>query len=109
MNRQIPAPLESYYQAVNAHDVKHMLACFKESATIIDEGQTLQGKIQIEEWMKSTIEKYKFSSKVIRFENINNKTRVTANISGNFPGSPIDLKYDFIIEDEKIMSLQIGV
>lgn len=109
MNTSVPIPLASYYTATNAHDVEKMLACFKDNATVLDEGETLKGARQIEAWMKSTISKYKFSSKIIKVENMNEKTRVTATVSGNFPGSPIDLRYDFTIVDEKIQALQIGV
>jgi hypothetical protein len=33
---------------------------------------------------------------------------VTARLSGNFPGSPVDLDFEFVLDREKIISLVIG-
>ena len=32
---------------------------------------------------------------------------VTADVSGNFPGSPVQLRYNFILKDDKIATLLI--
>jgi hypothetical protein len=35
------------------------------------------------------------------------KTVVTSHLTGNFPGSPVDLRFFFALEGDKIRSLEI--
>ncbi len=37
------------------------------------------------------------------------QTVVTAHLEGDFPGSPVDLRYQFTLEGDKIARLEIGV
>ena len=102
-----PPIIQSYIDASNAHDVQSILACFAESATVRDENTTHRGKIDIERWLTTTIEKYKFQFKPLSAEERHNETIVAVQISGTFPGSPITLDYRFAIANEKIASLII--
>ena len=37
------------------------------------------------------------------------KTQVTAHVTGDFPGSPVDLRYFFVIAGDKVAELEITV
>jgi hypothetical protein len=107
MSAALPRPIQSYIDASNAHHVPSILACFVDDATVRDENTTHRGKIDIERWLRTTIEKYKFQFKPLSVEERYNETIVAVQISGTFPGSPITLDYHFTIAHEKIALLII--
>src|SRR5437867_7926362 len=107
MSAALSRLIQNYIDASNAHEVQSILACFADDATVRDENTTHRGKIDIERWLKTTIEKYKFQFKPLSAEGRDNETIVAVQISGTFPGSPITLDYHFAIANEKIGSLII--
>jgi len=104
---KLPPLIQHYIDASNAHDVKSILGCFADDAVVRDENATYRGKVDIERWLVTTIEKYKFQFKSVRSHEHGNETVVTIDISGTFPGSPISLDYHFTIANDKIASLTI--
>ncbi len=89
MSAALPRLIQNYIDASNAHEVQSILACFADDATVHDENTTHRGKIDIERWLRTTIEKYKFQFKPLSAE------------------APITLDYHFTIAHEKIASLII--
>jgi hypothetical protein len=41
------------------------------------------------------------------YEQVDRKIVVTSRLTGNFPGSPVDLRFFFELEGDKIASLEI--
>jgi hypothetical protein len=107
MSAPLPLPIQNYIDASNAHDVPSILACFIDDATVRDESATHRSKIDIEAWLRTTIEKYQFQFKPLSAEERDAEIMVNVEISGTFPGSPITLDYHFTIVDDKITSLII--
>ena len=107
MSAALPRTIQNYIDASNAHDVRSILACFADDATVRDENTTHRGKIDIERWATETIEKYKFQFKPLSTEEHDREIVVAVEISGTFPGSPITLDYHFAIANKKIASLII--
>jgi hypothetical protein len=103
----LPPIIQKYIDASNAHDVKSILARFADDAVVHDENATHRGKIDIERWITTTIEKYKFQFKPLSSQQRDNETVVSVEVSGTFPGSPISLDYQFTISNDKIASLTI--
>jgi ketosteroid isomerase-like protein len=103
----LPKIISDYVNASNAHDVDAILACFSESATVRDEGQTLQGKKAIKGWGEKTIEKYKFHFEPLSIAQKDGEIVVEVKVSGTFDGSPVTLDYHFVIESEKISSFAV--
>jgi hypothetical protein len=99
--------IQGYMDSSNAHDVKSVLACFSDDAVVRDENATHRGKIDIERWITTTIEKYNFQFKPLSSQKRDNETVVTVEVSGTFPGSPICLDYHFVIAGDKITCLSI--
>jgi hypothetical protein len=99
--------IQTYIDASNAHDVKSILACFADDATVRDENATVRGKIDIERWITATIERYKFQFKPLSSQERDDETVVSVDVSGTFPGSPISLDYHFAIANDKIAFLTI--
>jgi hypothetical protein len=100
--------LDSYFAAQNAHDVEGMVACFSPDAEVRDEGRDFAGRDEIRAWKKETIAKYGISIDPLRLTEQNGTTTVVARVTGNFPGSPADLTYEFTFgPDELIRTLRI--
>jgi hypothetical protein len=76
-------------------------------ATVRDEGQTFQGLAAIQRWKAQTKEKYQHTVEPLVYVPTPNGGVVTMRLAGNFPGSPIDVKFTFGLEGDKIASLDI--
>src|SRR5262245_48407111 len=107
MGLKIPEIINDYVRASNAHNVKSILECFSETATVQDEGKTLRGTDQIQGWIVKTIEKYNFHFKPLRFNESDAGIEVAIEVSGIFAGSPVTLDYHFGIQNWEISSLEI--
>ena len=85
-----------------------MLAPFTGAAIVMDEGQERRGLAVIREWMEETTGKYGVTVEVFDVAETTGNTMVTGRVFGNFPGSPVDLRYAFIRDGEKIVRLEIS-
>jgi endoglucanase Acf2 len=85
-----------------------MSACFAENALVHDEEQDIRGIAAIEDWIVIASEKYQDTVNVTHIDHQNGATIVTGQVSGNFPGSLIELQFHFILEGDKIINLKIG-
>jgi SnoaL-like domain len=99
--------IQSYIDASNAHDVSSILACFADDAAVRDENATHRGKVEVEHWVRETIDKYKFHLEPLSAEKRGMETIVSIEVAGRFPGSPITLDYHFAVANEKICSLTV--
>lgn len=108
MSMELPEPVAAYFAANNLHDIDAMLAPFSETATVKDEGQERSGAAAIREWMEETTSKYRATVAVTGAVETDGKTVATGRVSGNFPGSPVDLRYAFTLSEEKISRLEIS-
>jgi hypothetical protein len=81
--------------------------CFSETAVVFDEGRTYNGKIEIQQWIKNANEEYQANMKPLDYSEKEELLR--AEVSGNFPGSPIILSYHLKLNDGLIQSLKITV
>lgn len=107
MTIKLPRIINDYVDASNAHDVKSVVACFADNALVRDEGKDFHSKKMIEDWIRKTIERYKFQFKPVSIKDDNTEVVVAVEVSGTFNGSPITLDYHFAIEGAKIVSLTI--
>lgn len=108
MSRELPEPIATYFAGVNRHHVDAMLAPFAEAAVVKDEGQERRGLPAIREWMEETTRKYRATVAVADVAEMDGKTVVTGRVSGNFPGSPVDLRYAFNLAGGSISRLEIS-
>src|SRR6266404_3425930 len=106
MSAALPRLIQNYIDASNAHQVQSILACFADDATVHDENTTHRGKIDIERWLRTTIEKYEFQFKPLIAEERDNETIVAVQISGTFPGS---LVTPFVLRREESQSCILAI
>ena len=102
----LPKPIAAYF-AADSGDGEAVSQCFTENATVKDEGHTHKGRAAIKQWKTDASAKYEYTSEPIACEEKDGKTIVTSHLVGNFPGSPVDLRFFFKLEGEKIASLEI--
>ena len=99
-------PIAAYFTA-DKGDGEAVSQCFTENAVVEDEGHTHKGRAAIKDWKTDASAKYEYTSEPIACEEKDGKTVVTSHLVGNFPGSPVDLRFFFKVEGDKIASLEI--
>ncbi|NJO36980.1 MAG: nuclear transport factor 2 family protein [Rhizobiales bacterium] len=102
----LPAPIARYF-AADRSDAAGLADCFAPDAVVKDEGHTYAGIDDIKRWKQASSSTYDYTSEPIRAESADGLTIVTGHVSGNFPGSPVDLRYVFKLEGDRIVSLEI--
>ena len=107
MNTELPPPIDRFFRAHNTGHTEDFNALFTADAVVSDEAHEYCGAA-IKEWIDNAVEQYKPHAEVIALALTGDKTIVTALISGTFPGSPIQLRYQFTVEGDKIGALSIG-
>jgi len=103
----LPTPIAIYIAAENRGDTEALARCFAEDAIVRDEGQTIEGLPAIKQWVAETRKKYQHTIELLAYSQKDDKTIVTNRLTGNFPGSPIELEFVFTLEDNKIANLEI--
>ena len=104
---KLPMPIAMYIDAENSGDTKALAQCFAENAMVRDEGKTIEGLAAIKQWKAETKKKYQHTVEPLASVQKDSKTIVTNRLTGNFPGSPVDLRFFFRLEGNKIASLEI--
>jgi len=102
----LPKPIAAYFIADEV-DGEAVSQCFTANAVVKDEGHTHKGRGAIKEWKTDASAKYEYTCEPIACEEKDGKTVVTCHLVGNFPGSPVDLRFLFKLEGDKIASLEI--
>jgi ketosteroid isomerase-like protein len=100
-------PATEYFAAANTDDADCVAACFAEDAVVRDEGGDIHGRSAIRAWAEEVRRKYDFHAEVIAVEEAAGRTVVTAHLTGDFPGNPVDLTYRFKFGPE-ITALEIS-
>ena len=107
MSLDLPGAIASYIAAENLGDADAVARCFSAQAIVRDERQTFTGLAAIRQWKAETTKKYRHSIEPLRVAREGGKTIVTSRLSGDFPGSPIELRFVFALEGDRIASLEI--
>lgn len=102
----LPKPIAAYFTADNG-DGEAVSECFTENAVVKDEGHIHKGRVAIKEWKADVSTKYLYTCEPFASEEKDGKTVVTCHLVGNFPGSPVDLRFFFKVEGDTIASLEV--
>jgi SnoaL-like domain len=103
----LPKPIATYFKA-DKSDSETLAQCFTEDAIVKDEGHTYKGRGAIKQWKTEASAKYEYTSEPFACERKGEgRAVVTSRLTGNFPGSPVDLRFFFTVEGGKIASLEI--
>ncbi|MFC0242492.1 nuclear transport factor 2 family protein [Rhodopseudomonas telluris] len=105
---ELPKAIAEYFAADKQQPAEAVSHCFTEDAVVRDEGITNAGRSAIRQWKADTSQKYTYTSEPVAIAREGDRTIVTSHLVGNFPGSPLDLRYVFVLEGEKIAALEIA-
>lgn len=105
---QMPKPIQSYFDADQGKDAGALVATFAEGALVKDEGGSHRGHDEIAAWWRDAKQQYDHSAEPFDVMAGKDSVSVRATVSGNFPGSPATLTYQFRLEGDGIAELEIG-
>jgi hypothetical protein len=106
MTLNLPKPVAAYFIA-DELDGEAVARCFTDDAVVKDEGHTYNGRAAIKKWKEDASAKYDYTSEPLACDQQNGEVVVTCRLTGNFPGSPADLRFCFELAGEKIASLEV--
>ncbi len=103
----LPATLARYVEASNTGDTAATVELFSESAVVLDDGAELGGREAIQAWVEESTRKYQAQLVPLALQESGDHLVLRGQVSGNFPGSPIELDFDFVLSEDKITRLAI--
>lgn len=106
MPLSLPKPIADYFAADTADGVA-VAKCFSADAMVIDEKKTYRGRDAIAAWKSEASAKYDYVAEPMTVDAQGERICVTAHLTGNFPGSPVDLRYAFTLSGDAITRLEI--
>jgi hypothetical protein len=107
MNTGLPEPIKIYLAADRAQDTEMLALCFADDARVRDEEQDYHGLQAIRAWQQEAQAKYKYTVEPLEFAVEDNSVTLHARLTGNFPGSPVELDYLFTLDGNRITELEI--
>ena len=106
-NVTLPDAVARYFDAANRFDAESAAACFTPDAVVHDEGKNHVGTEAIRGWVSHASEQYQPQVKVLSAEENGEQLAVAARVSGQFPGSPVELAFKLTLRHGRIAELAI--
>lgn len=107
MMLRVPSIVAEYLTAESEKDARRLSLCFSEDGFAHDEGQYHRGQDAIQRWKEEADAKYKYVSEPLTASTNANNVTIVTRVTGDFPGSPVELNLVFEVTDGKISSLEI--
>ena len=101
----LPEPIAAYFAA--EHNPDALARCFTPQAVMKDDGHTYTRVAAIKAFMAEASAKYSATTAPFALDREDGVQVVRAKVTGNFPGSPINLTYRFRLERGLIASLEV--
>lgn len=102
----LPESIAAYFEA-DSRDGDAVARCFSNEGVVIDEGRAHAGPAAIKAWKTAASAQFSYITEPLALEKKDRKYIVTSRVTGDFPGSPVDLQFIFTLERGKIGSLEI--
>jgi hypothetical protein len=104
-----PQIITEYFEHQTDKNTEKLVACFTTDASVTDEGKTMIGHPAIRAWKEGVTAAFVYTVSVTGTEHLTDENyAVTAELEGNFPGSPVQLRYRFTLRDNLIAALVIA-
>lgn len=108
MKTRPPQVLFDYFTSVNERRLSDAANCFAFNAVVHDESHNHVGAEAIRHWIENTTTQYQPHSQVMSVDLTGPHTfTVMARVSGTFPGSPVELRFTFVIAVDQITHLSV--
>lgn len=109
MTMIVPPSIIAYLLAENSHNPNAVAACFSQDGVVRDEGKVRRGRTEIEAWKVETNAKYSAQIAPVEVSNFDGGYLLLASVSGNFPGSPLNMNFRFFVSDSLIDALEVSI
>jgi hypothetical protein len=106
MTLQLPKPVAAYFTA-DTSDGEAVSRCFTDDAVVKDEGHTHTGRNAIRTWKDEASAKYQYTNEPLACAEADGRVVVTSRLTGTFPGSPVELRFCFTLDGDRIASLEV--
>ena len=106
MTLGLPGPIAAYF-AADREGGEPVARCFTDDAVVKDEGRTHRGRAAIRDWKEEASARYQYTCEPFACELGDGAVVVTSRLTGTFPGSPVNLRFFFVLEGDQIASLEI--
>lgn len=107
MTLQLPPPIAGYFAADRSRDPAAVAACFTADAVVADERRRHRGREAIRRWKEEASTTYEYAVEPFAIEPGAGRIVVAGHVTGTFPGSPVDLRYGFVLDGAEIAELEI--
>ncbi|MGH9528982.1 MAG: nuclear transport factor 2 family protein [Terriglobales bacterium] len=107
MTLAVPKPVAAYFTAEAEKDAYAISRCFTDDGIVRDEGLDYRGRDAIRQWKAAADAEYNYVLAPLRARTEENKVTVRARLTGDFPGSPVELDHIFTLSNKEIASLEI--
>ncbi|MHA4947303.1 nuclear transport factor 2 family protein [Micromonospora sp. SD19] len=108
MALDLPDVIDRYFRAVNDRDLDAFVACFADTASVADEDRLYDGRASIRSWRQKSMDAYSYTAEPVRLTpQAGDSYLALTRVSGDFPGSPVELRYRFTLRDGLIGALDI--
>jgi hypothetical protein len=109
MSEPIPDVITRYVQSAADGDLDTVIACFTTDAAVTDEDVTYRGHAEIRAWRENLAKAFEYTVEVLSAAATGeDRYLVTTRVEGTFPGSPVELRYNFELRDDLIATLTIA-
>jgi hypothetical protein len=106
-NLALPAALARYFESETT-DPGAVARCFTAEAVVVDERREYREHRAIAAWNAASNARYSFATEPLGLSTARGVNSVTAKVTGTFPGSPIQLRFRFTVENGLIARLEIA-
>ena len=107
MSLALPPPIARYVQLENAGDTETLSTCFAPKAIVRDESHTSEGLVAITAWKAETTRTYHHTITSLEVASQQGTIVLKAQRTGDFPGSPLTLHDDVVLEAGTMLSLEM--
>ncbi len=104
---KLPASITDYIAADTERDMEKLSRCFTKDARVQDAHHEYEGIDAIKSWKARTASEHRYVLEPLRAAVTEKNVRLHARVSGDFPGSPTEHDYTFVLANGKIASLDI--
>ncbi len=105
----VPDVVRRYFLLDAEREIDSIIALFTDGATVVDEGETRHGTMEIRAWQTGPASRYTYTTDVLATDALTaDRFVVTGRLTGNFPVGTVELKWDFTLAGDRISQLLIA-
>ena len=93
-----------YFALIDSVDKRRTIQVFASDVEVVDDGRTYSGRAAILDWLSGAASEYTTTASELSSMITVNAASVVVRLEGNFPGGLIDLRHDFELDPEGLLT-----